>query len=84
MRDEDEKRGLMHQFLERGEGEGDVFVDVDNVALFMLVMSFLGTANMNIKHIANIRLPNIQHKFLVSQGAGERERTKRTVHRDCC
>ena len=61
MRDEDEKRRLMHQFLERGEGEGDVFVDVDNVALFMLVMSFLGTANMNIKQIANIRLPNIQH-----------------------
>ena len=32
----DEKRRLMHQFLERGEREGDVFVDVDNVALFML------------------------------------------------
>ena len=49
--------------LVRGEREGDVFVDVDNVALFMLVMvmSFLGTANMNIKQIANIRLPNIQH-----------------------
>ena len=45
------------------EREGDVvFVDVDNVALiFMLVMSFLGTTNMNIKQIGNIKKANIQH-----------------------
>ena len=48
-------------FWAENEPSSDVFVDVDNVALFMLVMSFLGTANMNIKQIANIRLPNIQH-----------------------
>ena len=52
---------ISRAILVRGEREGDVFVDVDNVALFMLVISFLGTANMNIKQIANIRLPNIQH-----------------------
>ena len=47
----------------RRRGRRDVvFVDVDNVALiFMLVMSFLGTTNMNIKQIANISTANIQH-----------------------
>ena len=45
-----------------GERRDVVFVDVDNVALiFMLVMSFLGTTNMNIKQIANISPANIQH-----------------------
>ena len=43
-------------------GREVVFVDVDNVALiFMLVMSFLGTTNMNIKQIGNIKKANIQH-----------------------
>ena len=47
---------------EGGERRDVVFVDVDNVALiFMLVMSFLGTTNMNIKQIANISPANIQH-----------------------
>ena len=53
---------ISRAILVRGEREGDVFVDVDNVALiFMLVMSFLGTTNMNIKQIANISPANIQH-----------------------
>ena len=53
---------LYSQREEERERRDVVFVDVDNVALiFMLVMSFLGTTNMNIKQIANISPANIQH-----------------------
>ena len=60
-RDENISDVLLSQ-LEWERGEEVVFVAVDNVALiFMLVMSFLGTTNMNIIQIGNIKKANIQH-----------------------
>ena len=60
-RDENISDVLLSQ-REWERGEEVVFVAVDNVALiFMLVMSFLGTTNMNIIQIGNIKKANIQH-----------------------